>query len=343
MVSKEHKFILNPLQTTIYILIRHNSTQLATSEPLDESKFEVDEAKQRDNVNVDAGDNDAPSNVIQIKNDNNELTDIQTLFKYLNEIQIAANKNTNSFIDVRKMLKYIIDRLSKLDYDSLAFMAKIVLILETENENIKKGEKPLKIHPKINENRIEISKIKDISTHIKDLETQLDALSNDIKNFNNKNKADQDNTKQTEEQTRSEINGEYLFLVDSNLAKINPDIMNRGSKCQRFYCPTFNHVAEFLRNVNISSHPETIFFHCGTNCLDNRNEDKFQDDFLEIIGKLKETFPGAKIIISSLLPRTEVNMKVFISNSNDFLSGCCAMDPTLIYMNKINIATYAIR
>ena len=66
----------------------------------------------------------------------------------------------------------------------------------------------------------------------------------------------------------------------------------------------FNHVAEFLNNVNISSHPKTIFFHCGTNCLDKRNEDKFQDDFLEIIGKLKETFRGAKIIISSLLPRT---------------------------------------
>ena len=129
-----------PIDNNLHI----NSTQLSTSEPLDESKFEVDEAKQQDNVNVDAGDNDAPSNVIQIKNDNNELTDIQTLFKYLNEIQIAANKNTNSFIDVWKMLKDIIDRLSKLDYDSPDFMAKIngrVLILETENENIKKGEK----------------------------------------------------------------------------------------------------------------------------------------------------------------------------------------------------------
>ena len=130
------------------------------------------------------------------------MTDIQTLFKYLNEIQIAANKNTNSFINVWKMLKDIIDRLSKLDCDSPDFMAKIngrVLILETENKNIKKGENVQKIHHKINENRTEISKIEDISAHIKDVETQLDALSNDIKNdiknFNNKNKAYQDNTK----------------------------------------------------------------------------------------------------------------------------------------------------
>ena len=91
----------------------------------------------------------------------------------MNEIQIAANKNTNSFIDVWEMLKDIIDRLSKLDYDSPDFMAKIngrVLVLETENENIKKGEKLQKIHHKINENRTVISKIKDISTHIKDVE-----------------------------------------------------------------------------------------------------------------------------------------------------------------------------
>ena len=35
-----------------------NPAQLSASEPLNESKFEVDEAKQRYNVNVDAGDND---------------------------------------------------------------------------------------------------------------------------------------------------------------------------------------------------------------------------------------------------------------------------------------------
>ena len=113
---------------------------------------------------------------------------------------------------------------------------------------------------------------------------------------------------------------EYVFITDSNLAKVNTSIMNHGSSCAKYFCPTLPHIEDLLNNVLISKEPNVIFIHCGTNHLGNSNfcEETLQNQFSDILEKIKTTCPNAKIIISSILPRQEHHLQNYIQSINDF-------------------------
>ena len=46
---------------------------------------------------------------------------------------------------------------------------------------------------------------------------------------------------------------------------MEPDKMDDKTTCERFYCPTLNHINQLLEKVHIKQNPEKIFLHCGTN------------------------------------------------------------------------------
>ena len=72
------------------------------------------------------------------------------------------------------------------------------------------------------------------------------------------------------------------------------------------------------------------------------SEVNIQNDFIDVVEKVKELFPGSKIMISSILPRGETHLKEMISNINDFMSGCCTGNSEMSFMNNINIKRHML-
>ena len=57
---------------------------------------------------------------------------------------------------------------------------------------------------------------------------------------------------------------------------------------------------------------------------------------------LKNKFPHAKIVVSSILPRKETLVNDIIPNLNDFLLGCCSIDMKMSFMNNVNVKRYML-
>ena len=110
------------------------------------------------------------------------------------------------------------------------------------------------------------------------------------------------------------VSSQYLILAVSNLMRINPNILNKGSTCQKAFCPTpthlltcLDHANSCLDHVTVEKQPERVLLHCGINGLDKLDflVENFENNFVEVITKLRKKFPSSKLIIASILPRRE--------------------------------------
>ena len=135
------------------------------------------------------------------------------------------------------------------------------------------------------------------------------------------------------------IDRDVVLLVDSNLKKIIPEKMNNNTSCVKFYCPTLTHIDSLLGKSEIKRSPHTIFIHCGTNHIypDTKNTSILEDEYIELLMKLRDLFPNAKIVISALLPRGEGQLRPTVQYVNDFLYGVCCSDSQLTFMRNFNI------
>ena len=127
-----------------------------------------------------------------------------------------------------------------------------------------------------------------------------------------------------------------ILLTDSNLGRLNPKYLSNEFNCMSFFCPTFRHCSDFLKEATIKRHPTKKFIHTGTNDLENPNiaKNSYYDEIVDKIFRIKSRFPAAKIIISSLLPRREAEMNAWVSDVNDFIMGMCAIETDFTYMNN---------
>ena len=108
---------------------------------------------------------------------------------------------------------------------------------------------------------------------------------------------------------------------------------------QKIFCPTFMQTKRFLDAIHVVKQPKYILLHCGTNDLENPDfsEEKFENDFIVVVSRLREVFPSARITVSSLLPRDEMKFYCPLRNLNDFLAGCCSAGHNIVYMRNSNI------
>ena len=317
----------------------------------------ISSSNTNNDVSVDNLSNAPNDSKIPPCSTNNETNDIQHLYKDVNLIQSALNTNIDNYIEVWKLLNDINNRVFKLDKDFSESTAEIngrVLVNEIKLEEKGRKDDLKKIHSKINCNQTEINKIKNYAENVENIERRIKLLNDEIEVFKNINNNLQHNTKKCSitgnaiDYSSSTVKCEYLFITDSNLKNIKPDIMNPGSVCQKVFAPTFNHIHEYIDKVTVVKAPNVIFFHCGTNCIDvkNVNEapflDNFEDYFLRVMESLKNKFPHAKIVVSSILPRKETLVNDIIPNLNDFLLGCCSIDMKMSFMNNVNVKSYML-
>ena len=350
--------------TTCKVAENNHNAIIDNSETQRNVKVSIDEPTQacitEDGNNTCTDLNDTPSN------SNAKVDDIRDLYKYVNLIQVSVNKNIDTYIEVWKLLNDINIRLTNLENNTGESIARIngqILVNELQFKE-KDNESTFKrIHAKINDNKTQIQKINDHGESVDRIEEKLKSLEAELNNFNNKENKRSENTElqikyddiPINHESRQYLNkfeyaginvdSEYLFITDSNLKRINPDIMNHGTKCAKVYCPTFQHVKDYLDKVNVISSPKVIFFHCGTNCLDEwfRDVKMFEDEFVKILTNVKTVFIASKIVVSSILPRGEAHVNRIIPRINDFLQGCCASSNDFSFMNNVNIKRNMLR
>ena len=56
------------------------------------------------------------------------------------------------------------------------------------------------------------------------------------------------------------IDCEVLLIGDSNLASLKPEIMNKGTKCQKIICYTLEDVTNMIKSANIINSPKKSTF-----------------------------------------------------------------------------------
>ena len=116
---------------------------------------------------------------------------------------------------------------------------------------------------------------------------------------------------------KCDIDCEVLFIGDSNLKPLKPEIMNNGTICQKVICYTLDGVIEFINSANIIVGPKKVYFQVGTNDLDDDNleMDIFLCKFERVLQLLKSKLGNIVVVVSSFLPRkdrdlTDVNEKI---------------------------------
>ena len=282
--------------------------------------------------------------------------DIQNLYKYVNGIRVNVLKNTELINTMLIKLETSINRLNKFEEESSISLARLSADMIITQDDLKKlttkvdkhPEIP-RIHEKINNNKNEITKLNS-NEQINAIKNDLESLSSKIKNGSKQisTQTHQDTalhyssnkkSKREIDYSKCLFTSDYIFITDSNLTKMDPSIINHGSNCSKFFCPTLSHIGDLFTNITIIKQPKVIFIHCGTNDieLDGFTQDKFEDMYVNLLDKIRICCPTSKIIISSLLPREEVFFKQVVSNINDFLRGCCTVDTSLQFMFSNNI------
>ena len=123
-----------------------------------------------------------------------------------------------------------------------------------------------------------------------------------------------------------------MFLGDSNLKRMKPDIMDLRYKCQYIYCPLLNDIENVLKNAEITGDVKHVYLQVGTNDLDRNPVDTVSYSLSKVIDMLKATFKCV-ILISSILPRND--MKNEVKTLNEYLLDLC--DGT----KKINFYGYS--
>ena len=120
-----------------------------------------------------------------------------------------------------------------------------------------------------------------------------------------------------QQDTHLNIDCDALFLTDSNLYKMDCSIMNYGSVCQQVKCPLIKDVLSVIQDGTFEKQVSWVYIQCGTNDLEHEEVDSVTYKLSDVIDKVKQKFDNAKIVISSLLPRRDLQNEV--ARVNEYL------------------------
>lgn len=122
----------------------------------------------------------------------------------------------------------------------------------------------------------------------------------------------------------SKENDNIFILCDSNGNHLNPRRLFPRSHVRKLWCPTIQAAKDILQNSSLNN-PSHIIIHTGTNDLKARTTDVAMA-LINIIKIATKKHPQAKVIVSSLLPRRDIHVKV-IEKINAKLTSVCAEIP----------------
>lgn len=129
---------------------------------------------------------------------------------------------------------------------------------------------------------------------------------------------------------------DIVLLIDSNGKFINMRKLFPNHHAIKVWCPTTQKALELLSETQLGS-PSHILIHTGTNDL-RTQQDGVVDSLRAVIQKASDTFPQSKIVISTLLPRTDVH-PLTIQKVNASISRECALRPNVHLAHHSTMST----
>ena len=131
-----------------------------------------------------------------------------------------------------------------------------------------------------------------------------------------------------------EIDCDVLFLGDSNLKPMKPEIMDNRNKCQYIYCPMLENIKDVVNNAKIKRYLKHVYLQAGTNDLDHDSVDTVSYQISDIIDLLKNKFK-CTVVVSSILPRQDKRNEV--AKLNEYLLDLCDGTKKLTFMHNLEI------
>ena len=128
---------------------------------------------------------------------------------------------------------------------------------------------------------------------------------------------------------------DIVLLIDSNGKFIDPDKFSYNKRLHRFFCPTISSVTKMLTESDLGN-PSHIIIHVGTNDIEHNTLDSCQSQFQEMVRLTVERYPSAKVLISSLLKRSD-DKDTRRLDLNAKLGPICVPYPNVHVVNNDNI------
>lgn len=128
---------------------------------------------------------------------------------------------------------------------------------------------------------------------------------------------------QDQESTPSHIHAEIVILMDSNGRFINQKQLFPNHKSSKLWCPNTESALQQLSKETLGD-PSHIIIHVGTNDLRTQQE-RVAQSVTQVAIKATQTFPTSKIIISTILPRTDFHPRTIQRVNTDISRGCAGM------------------
>ena len=348
--------ILSQKDITLNISEVNSNTSNKLSPNDRKSNFNIECDSNLNNLNDKNNDDVDASMAAPVNND------IPGLYKYVNEIYSNTLSNKKTCETLGSKMFELTNRVESMLQQFSEFKSNIagrVLGIEIKLESIEKNNEPklTGVHKKIEVNKTRIDNIlkfenvcqrydeyineinEKMDKYQKDLKKSQEVLQDIMKSSKSEVKYHEPRIYKKVDYTDATFNHDVVFLVDSNLDGIIPDIMDAKNTCTKFFTPTLAHIDFLLKGVKIMKQPKYVFIHCGTNHLSHRNQSttKLEDTFIDTISNIRNLLPNSKIIISSLLPRLEPSLTNPVKYMNDFFHGVCSTGEGLSFMRNVNI------
>ena len=128
---------------------------------------------------------------------------------------------------------------------------------------------------------------------------------------------------------------DIVLLIDSNGKFIDPNKFSYNKRLRKIFCPTIASVTKTLSESDLGI-PSHIIIHVGTNDIEHNPPDSCQSQFQEMVRLTAQKYPSSKVLISSLLKRSD-DKDTLRMDLNAKLGPICVPFPNVHVVNNENI------
>jgi lysophospholipase L1-like esterase len=127
-----------------------------------------------------------------------------------------------------------------------------------------------------------------------------------------------------QKENQSENKPNIAIVGDSMIKNINPRKLSR-KRVNKFMFPgkRAEEIASEVKNINVQLHPTHVIIHAGTNNLPTDTGDQCVRNIKGLCSSIKEKFPKAKLGVSSIILRKDIEVSSKMYQVNEDLKRLC--------------------
>ena len=127
-----------------------------------------------------------------------------------------------------------------------------------------------------------------------------------------------------QKENQSENKPNIAIVGDSMIKNINPRKLSR-KRVNKFTFPgkRAKEIASEVKNINVQLHPTHVIIHAGTNNLPTDTGDQCIKNIKGLCSSIKEKFPKAKLGVSSIILRKDIEVSSKMYQVNEDLKRLC--------------------